>query len=320
MAEGRSERNAERDDDADTDRPRRRASLEESAKAAAARLEEIHQYLSDLYARREVIAQTVTRGGIQLDWIPVESQLSGERPAEPPSENIPFEPVAGERRERPVQFELEREGAELGPPGTVPAVRLPIELIAPTVALNDWLAKGRHANRVGLPADAREIVPPTESGDHKYAATAQVVTCYGTDGYINAWDPYVFRSDEFSLGQLLLTRGSGTDHQTIEVGCQEYRDIYGDWVPHLFVFYTTNNYTKFGKGLGGYNQNVEGWVQVADTIHPGASITPLSRFDAEQFVLPLKVQLWKGNWWVRVNGVWIGYYPAELFSTAGLRS
>ncbi|WP_344447627.1 neprosin family prolyl endopeptidase, partial [Kitasatospora nipponensis] len=119
---------------------------------------------------------------------------------------------------------------------------------------------------------------------------------------------------------MLLTRGSGTNHQTIEVGCQEYHDLNGDWLPHLFVFFTTNNYTKHGKRLGGYNQNVEGWVQVADTIHPGALLSRTSELDGPQRILRLKVQLWEGNWWVKVKDTWIGFYPADLFSTDGLRS
>jgi Neprosin len=36
--------------------------------------------------------------------------------------------------------------------------------------------------------------------------------------------------------------------------------------------------------------------------------------------MSLKWQLWQGNWWLRVNGVWIGYYPATLFNESGLRS
>ena len=33
----------------------------------------------------------------------------------------------------------------------------------------------------------------------------------------------------------------------------------------------------------------------------------------------LKWQLWQGNWWLRCNGRWLGYYPASLFSASGLR-
>jgi hypothetical protein len=90
-------------------------------------------------------------------------------------------------------------------------------------------------------------------------------------------------------------------------------------VPHLFVFYTTNDYFSQDDYEGGYNQLVKGWVQYATTIHPAALSTPLSEFGGVQYVMPLKVQLWEGRWWVRVNGTWIGYYPASLYNENGLR-
>ena len=310
--------NPERDDDRGAEAPDERLSDEERAKRAALRLEEIHQYLSERYARREVVARTRTPGGVELDWVPIESLTPEGKPADPPEEDRPIE-IQGERVGLPVEFELQREGAEKGPAGTVPLVRKPIERIRPYVGLNDWLAKGIRAKRA-TPPDRPGGEVPGAGATHKYTYTNQLVTAYGTEGSINAWDPYVYRSDEFSLGQLALARGSDDDKQTLEVGTQEYRDLYGDWVPHLFVFYTTNNYTKQGDNLGGYNTDVDGWVQYSSSIHPEALVTPLSAFGGQQYELRLKVQLWQGNWWVRVHGEWIGYYPASLYDSAGLAS
>lgn len=319
MPAGQIERNPDADREKGEGAPKRQPSEEESDRQAAERLEEIHQYLSDRYARRDSVAQTKTRAGLQLDWVPIESQLNGEKLADPPEEDRPLKLEQGDRRAELLQFELEQEGAELGPEGAVPLVRKPIDRIRPTVGLNDWLAKGLRAKRLAPADSAREIeVPGTDV--HKHVSSSQRVTCYGTEGNINAWDPYVEWSDEFSLGQLWLIGGSGSGLQTLEVGHQEYRDLYGDWVPHLFVFYTTNGYTTQGDNEGGYNQDVDGWVQYSRTIHPEALSTPLSQFGETQYVMPLKVQLWEGNWWVRVNGTWIGYYPASLYSTSGLRS
>ncbi len=89
---------------------------------------------------------------------------------------------------------------------------------------------------------------------------------------------------------------------------------------HLFVYYTTNGYTSSGDNIGGYNQDVQGWVQYSPYIYPEALSFPLSSFGGTQYIMNLKWQLWTGNWWLRVNGRWIGYYPATLFATFGLRS
>jgi Neprosin len=319
---GRIERNpfGERDEDPGEHAPNRGLSKKEAEKQAAARLEEIHQYLADRYARREVVSRTATKGGLELDWVPIESQLHEDKLADPPEEDRPLEVAGEKRRAELMRFELEVEGAERGPEGTIPMVRKRIERIRPVVGLNDWLAKGIRAHQLTAADDPRQIALPQDGGTHKYANTGQSVTAYGTEGNINAWDPYVEWSDEFSLGQLGLSRGSGNGFQTVEVGHQEYRDLYGDWVPHLFVFYTTNNYTDQGDNKGGYNQDVDGWVQYSNTIHPEALSSPLSQFGGTQYIMALKVQLWQGNWWVRVNGNWIGYYPASLYSTGGLRS
>jgi hypothetical protein len=134
------------------------------------------------------------------------------------------------------------------------------------------------------------------------------------------FDPYCHRADEFSLLQVALTRGSGSSKQTIEGGWQQYRDLYGDWVPHLFVFYTTNGYTKSGDNKGGYNRDVDGWVQYSSVVYPEAISSPNSTRGGAQYIMQIKYQLYQGNWWFRCNGRWIGYYPASLFATGGLRN
>ena len=324
MVQGIVEQNRERADDDDghtqIDRPDLKKTPDQLEREASQRLEEIHQYLADRYARRSVVARTVTASGQMLDWVPSESQLRSGVVADPPEEDRPFECHDGERRAMQTAFELQHERAERGPRGTVPLVHKAIDLIRPTVGLNDWLAKGPVALRRMPPDSPRELEYPETGTTHKYADTSQSVTAYGTEGEISAWDPYVEWSNEFSLGQLALARGSGSGKQTLEVGHQEYRDLYGDWVPHLFVFYTTNGYTDQGDNKGGYNQDVDGWVQYSNSIYPEAISSPLSQFGGAQYVMRLKVQLWEGNWWVRVNGHWIGYYPTSLYNATGLRS
>jgi hypothetical protein len=50
------------------------AAAADRERAASERLEEIHQYLRDQYARRDVVATTQTPGGQEFDWVPIESQ------------------------------------------------------------------------------------------------------------------------------------------------------------------------------------------------------------------------------------------------------
>ena len=323
---GKIEKN-EDDQDKDEAQSKREPDTEVSEKEAARRLEQIHQYLRDRANRRDMIARTRTESGQELDWIPIESQTQDGRIASPPSEDglyldDPKKPAYG-REMRPHEltvFELQRKGAEFGPKGTVPLVRRDTSKIRPVRTLQDYLSKHGRAMRILPDDDPRQFAYPDDGTTHKYAYSAQYLTCYGAEGSINAWDPYLEWSNEFSLGQVALARGSGSGKQTVEAGHQEYRDLYGDWVPHLFVFYTTNGYTSSGDNQGGYNRDVDGWVQYSSTIYPEAISSPLSQFGGTQYIMSLKWQLWQGNWWLRVSGIWIGYYPASLFSTSGLRS
>ena len=323
---GKIEKN-EGDQDKDESQSKMKPNKKVTEKLAARQLEQIRQYLLDRGNRRDVIARTKTKSGQELDWIPIESQTQDGRIASPPSEDglyleNPKIPADGHeiRNHKLMVFELQRKSVQLGPKGTVPVVRRDISKIQPIGTLKDYLSKHGRAIHILPDDDPREFAYPEDGTTHKYAYSAQYVTCYGAEGNINAWDPYLEWSNEFSLGQVALARGSGNGKQTIEAGHQEFRNLYGDWVPHLFVFYTTNGYTASGDNKGGYNRDVDGWVQYSNLIYPEAKSSPLSRFGGIQYIMPIKWQLWQGNWWLRVNGIWIGYYPANLFNTSGLRS
>lgn len=98
-----------------------------------------------------------------------------------------------------------------------------------------------------------------------------------------------------------------------EAGIQECHQIYGDWIPHLFVYYTTNGYSNDGDNQGGYNQDVAGWIQYDSSIYPGASFSVVSTPDGPQYQLFIKYQFYQENWWFRAGDSWIGYYPGSLY-------
>ena len=55
-------------------------------------------------------------------------------------------------------------------------------------------------------------------------------------------------------------------------------------------------------------------MQVDAGTFPGAVISDVSVANGAQATLSVNVSLWQSNWWVAVQGKWIGYYPASLFS------
>ena len=83
---------------------------------------EIREYFEERHKRLEIAATTRTASGQVLDWIPIESQLSDGKIAEPPPQSGSRIP----RGKRPValaKFELEHPAAQRGPEGTVPVLR-----------------------------------------------------------------------------------------------------------------------------------------------------------------------------------------------------
>jgi len=282
---------------------------------------EILEYFRSRRTKLEIVKTTKTPSGQILDWVPIESQLpKGQKLATPPSESFTLDLGSGRQKVKAVEFELEYKSAELGPEGTVPIVRRDLSKIGSLKTLNEHLSKYGHKTYEMYINDRDSIHVPADGTAHEYGYSSQLVTCYGADGNLSAFDPYVHRSDEFSLLQVALARGTGSSKQTIEAGWQEYRDLYGDWVPHLFVFYTTNGYTKSGDNKGGYNRDVDGWIQYSNVVYPEATSSPNSVRGGAQYIMQIKYQLYKGNWWFCCNGRWIGYYPASLFNATGLRN
>lgn len=275
--------------------------------------EALVDYFESRLKKLNILTTTRTPSGQVIDWVPIDSQVLDDKIAEPPTISLPVDPVDKERVAKMVYFELEDPNAERGPENTVPILRKKLEFL-PNKSLQDYLSKYLYSVREFATVGNGLTIPlPELSGGHRYAATAQNVNAFGAEGVLSAYDPYTETSGDFSLIQIALANRDLPKIQTIEAGWQECHDIYGDWLPHLFLFYTTNGYTKSGDNIGGYNQDVDGWIQYDNAVHPGAVYKPMSERGASQYELQIKFQLYRGNWWFRCNNRWLGYYPAKLF-------
>ena len=153
---------------------------------------------------------------------------------------------------------------------------------------------------------------------------------------MNVWDPNP-DPGVFSLSQLWISAQNGGPHQTIESGWQIYFLEYGDRLPHLFIFFTNNNYAD---GSGWYNLNrppgqqlgfiqldtpaARSWV-IGDAL--SESGVGLSAIGGPQTNLIMQWQRDSntGNWFLylgRDDGSpdAIGYYPQQLFGAGPLAS
>ena len=274
---------------------------------------EMVEYFEQRLERLKIVKTTTTPRGQTLDWVPIESQHPrGEIANPPPTSHLHKHETANAEQEEILAIcELERENVEHGPEGTVPILRKNLAALGYTKSLKKYLSKTRGHRIMRL--RGMGLAAPEEDGKHRYANSGQSVICFGGEGQLSCFDPYLESSDDFSLIQIGLSNSDLGFLQTVEAGWQEFQDLAGDWVPHLFVYYTTNGYSDDGDNKGGYNRDVDGWVQYDNLIYPGSNFTPYSTRGGSQYKMPIKFQLYQGNWWVACQGRWIGYYPASLF-------
>lgn len=271
----------------------------------------------------EIVATTTTRRGQVYDWIDIRSQVpGGEIASPPPLDPAPDTSSPGDACGTLVaRSELEEEPEALGPPGTVPVLRIDPDRIYAPGTVQDFLSKYGNASDIPAYINEGDIPPPQAGGafTHFYAKSHMNVSNYGGEGYLNVWGPFVIYKTEQSTAQIAVTVGGPpTPKETIEAGWHVLGSLYGDYATRFFVYFTVNGYKEVGPLKGGYNMKQNGWVQTSRTVAPGTILTSVSVLDGSQVEFYLRVQLHEGKWWVRYNDEFVGYYPASLFSSDGL--
>lgn len=270
-------------------------------------------------AQLEAVATTTSPSGQVIDWIKIESQgtiaepppLLGDKPRE---QTV----GAGMPTGSPPKTELEANEDLRGPAGTVPVPRKSLALVDFRKSLSQMMSK------TGPPDMSGRISTLAAAPEkHWYASSAQIVKNYGGQGRFSMWNPTVETNNDFSLLQLAVINNNGAydpahprsdNRQTVEAGWIRYPARFGDNLPHLFTFFTTVGYERYGDYVQGWNTDVKGWVQVDSTIHPGSTFSTTNVENGVQYDLWITYQLYNGNWWLWVRDRWIGYYPANMFS------
>ncbi|KAL1313202.1 hypothetical protein HN51_039786 [Arachis hypogaea] len=202
------------------------------------------------------------------------------------------------------------------PKGTVPIRRSTVHDVLRAKSLYEF---GKKKRSMAMSLSRRRIdAPDVVSGnghEHAIAYTGSSQEVYGAKATINVWDPSIQVVNEFSLSQIWILSGSfdGSDLNSIEAGWQVSPELYGDSRPRLFTYWTSDSY----QATGCYNLLCSGFVQTNSRIAIGASISPISSLDSNQY--DITILIWKdpkvGNWWMSFgDSTLVGYWPAELFT------
>lgn len=296
----------------------------------------MQQYLTERIDRSAIRKSLVTAVGRKVDCVDIEAQpalknaaLRGHKLQAPP-EYVP-EPIAAASAADILQRALFENTASIGnaasamtcPNGTVPILDVTMDDLRRFDSLEDFFSRGRSRDKGHSMPHSKplQVEPPYHVGvadEHQYAIGYRWdPVVYGARMTMNVWNSSTARDDEFSLGQLWVSRGSDAQTQTLEAGAQKYPLLYKDNNAHLFIYSTRMNYAT---GSGCYNNSCADFVQVSSGSFPGMVLasSTMGGTQAEIDLSWIKFSS-EGDWWLSGPGGWIGYYPAALFSDTGLK-
>jgi Neprosin len=169
----------------------------------------------------------------------------------------------------------------------------------------------------GSAAPLPALEPP-----HRYAHASANLDNRGVRSQLNVWSPRPLPGD-MTLGQtwIVAYRPDGKP-QTVESGWQVWEG-WGTKYAVPFIYYTTNGYdSSEGTAKSGcYNVSptCNAFVPYSSAIILGVPLPVPSSGGTEQTTLTISWFLKaNGNWWVEINGIWLGYYPKATFANGPL--
>jgi hypothetical protein len=288
----------------------------------AASFSEMRQHLIGLYSGVDV-KHSYVLDAQTFDCVPIEQQpgLRGRGistiAAPPPADFAPASPrtknevvaPSAKLSQFPIDAKADAFGNSLGCEAhTIPMRRITLEEMSRFKNLKEFFQKG--PNGAGQPSSpAKEVAPSVYA--HKYSYTYQNVYNHGASTNINLWRPYVYTGSNeiFSLAQSWVIGDSWGTTQTAETGWQNYPAKYGSENPALFIYWTADGYNA----TGCYNLDCGAFVQTSSSLHLGAGFSNYSLYGSTQYEIQLQYYLYAGNWWLRVGGNWVGYYPGTVY-------
>lgn len=309
------------------------ARLSSFRKDARTRVRDEHEFdamkahLLAVYDGVDVRSSFTDAAGQVFDCVPVEQQpslkASGDAAAEPPSlavaighdETRPADTQRSAGRAVADADEVDRHGNPTRcPPGFVPLRRVTLDELTRFRTLDDYFRKG-------FPAPLAPTAPSTDIKlNHRYAYAHQELDALGGHSFINLRAPSVSGDEIFSLAQHWYSAGTGTAHQTVEIGWQVFPTKYGHSQPVLFIYWTADNY----KTTGAYNLDAAGFVQTNPAWTLGGALSPVGDPGGQQYEIEVAVYLSGGNWWLYVGGLQpenaIGYYPTSIYNGGAMAS
>jgi hypothetical protein len=193
-----------------------------------------------------------------------------------------------------------RGAVESCPTGTIPMQRTTLDQMAKFTSVRAFLARG-HAPRAAV-----------DTSTYRYAHAYQFVKNLGGESTNSVWNPKVptgAGGDDHSLSQQWMSGGSGAHLQTAEAGWTKDPG-FSTKKPIFFVYFTADDYNT----TGCYNLSCGAFVQTDNSVALGGAVKPCCSTATVDDHLTQYWFLTGGDWWLNVNGTYIGYYPTSVYN------
>ncbi|CAM3612909.1 neprosin family prolyl endopeptidase [Paracidovorax anthurii] len=280
-----------------------------SGVAGEAAFLEMKRYLQNRYNGVTVV-QSLKQDGAISDCIPVGEQpglRDGSAVASPPSANPHGSAVS------------ELTAGEQCPRGAIPLERIGLDQLTHFATLKQFLSKGALPRPPGAsPVSAAETFTAIHHYASIYEDTAGALIA-GAGADLNIWNPaFATANDYLSISQIWLV--SADFQQSLEVGWRR-QPGYPNWGDKsiLFIYSTQDGYAS----TGCHNLECGQFVQTASGNVFGVAFAA-NRYSVKNGTQGMVKVAFKrnsdGNWWLSVDGHWIGYYKASLYTGGDLAS
>jgi hypothetical protein len=272
----------------------------------ASNFSQMKNYLEHLYAGVSV-RESFMSDGSYYDCVtettqPTVTALGITHIAQPPGGTSPA-PIARGAATPWTTSGTNQQGVVVScPVGTIPMRRTTLQEVARYHTLRTFLSKSG-------------VSPSGGGGDsphYRHAFVYDYVNNDGASSTLNVWNPKVPTSsvgEDHSLSQQWIIGGTGSQTQTAEAGWTKDPG-FSTTSPVYFIYFTADDYDK----TGCYNLECVGFVQENNSIALGGAVKPCCSTPGQ--VNDSFTQEWyqkKGDWWLVINGTYIGYYPDSVY-------
>ncbi|XP_065625332.1 protein neprosin [Quercus suber] len=167
---------------------------------------------------------------------------------------------------------------------------------------------------IAIRSMSNNIYPQTAAAPGIHRAQIQMLeftgSYTGVKGNIAVYNPDVKLGDSYA--EIHIMNGEEENVNSISTGWMVSPTMYnGTGYSYFFIHWTSGGPTN----TGCFNLVCPGFVQIDKTIHLAAAITNVSIPQGPHF--EIAVSIFKendGNWWVTMDGISVGYFPANIFN------